>query len=70
MNPSSVMNPSDAITTLLSKMDQGDPDAISELMPLIYARDFVRSRLQRSAVRGAATPCKPVIFCKKFACAS
>jgi RNA polymerase sigma-70 factor, ECF subfamily len=38
MNSPSVVNPAGAITTLLAKMDQDDPDAISELMPLIYVR--------------------------------
>jgi DNA-directed RNA polymerase specialized sigma24 family protein len=43
------MNPSDAITALLSEMDHGNPDAISELMPLIYAqlRQIAASHVNR-----------------------
>jgi RNA polymerase sigma-70 factor (ECF subfamily) len=43
------MNPSDSVTALLTEMDHGNPDAISELMPLIYAelRQIAASHVNR-----------------------
>jgi RNA polymerase sigma-70 factor, ECF subfamily len=43
------MNPSDAITARLSEMDHGNPDAISQLMPLVYGqlRQIAASHIRR-----------------------
>ena len=50
MNSSIVMNPSSAITALPCEMDRGNSDAISELLPLIYAqlRQIAASNVNRA----------------------